>query len=940
MKPIFLALLACSSFAGFSQTTTTPQRTNEVRFEENRGQVKDQNWQPREDILFSGSTQGINFHIRANGISYQLSRLEQKPLVADASQQPHGIASKKHDELPAATTITSHRIDIDWVASERDPAIKPNGELPSYTNYYNIPEHTAPALLVKSYSAVNFSNIWPGVDLEYHARNGVLESDWTVHDPADHTKIKFTVSGADLRVDEAGYLVLNTPLGSIREGQLIATQNGEARNVQWVVIGNTVSISATGLDANVPLIIDPPTRLWGTYLGGTGDEFPWSSENDGTGGLYVAGVTSSSANIATTGAHQVTYAGQYDAFLSRFGANGMPMWSTYYGGNEDDFGRDCSVSPMNGDVYLSGATLSGFGIATPGAHQENPCGTLDAFLVKFNATGLRSWGTYYCGTEIEEGNACSVDQFGNVYMAGWTLSVDSIATPGSFQPVHASPNAMDAFLVKFDTSGTRQWGTYVGGLNEDRAYDCKVDGLGSVYLSGRTQGLPVGATTGGHQPFFGGFVDAFLQKYDSNGNLTWGTYYGGPDLDTWGFCAVDDDHVYLAGTTLSDTGIATPGAYQTIATSPGNFDDDAFLIQFEHTGERNWGTYLGGMAGDALNGVATDGNGSVLITGWSRSTSGMASSGSYDTIHEGVEDGFLAKFTSTGALHWSTYYGGPGNDVGKGCVAMGGDVVYMIGYTYSSTQIASPGAHDTTFDGGQGDGFIIKFDGCNRDPIDLLPNSAANCGLDSVLLTVNDGFECRWNPSEGLSESFGNSVIATPSVSTTFYARHIDANGCASVDSVLITVTNIDTTVIVSGAMLTTAQQGATYQWFNCDSLMALPGETNAVYDVTINGSYAVALQLNGCTDTSACVLITNAGLIENAAANLYSIAPNPTTGALTVYAPSVHDYRVQLFDVTGSLVYSNRFVTDRPTFSIEHLPAGVYWLRINGERGLKVVKM
>ncbi len=777
-----------------------------------------------------------------------------------------------------------------------------------------------------------------GCRLAIPCANGVLESDWTVHHPADHTKIKFTVSGADLRVDEAGYLTITTPLGSIREGQLTATQNGNPRNVKWVVNGNTVSISATGLDANVPLIIDPPTRLWGTYIGGTGYEWPWSAENDGSGGVYVAGSTTSFANIATTGAHQVINSGQFDAFLSHYGANGTPLWSTYYGGSSDDFGRDCSVSPINGDVFFSGATISDNGIATPNAHQELPCGTLDAFLVRFNSTGIRVWGTYFCGTDIEEGNACSVDGLGNVYMAGWTLSQDSIATPGSVQPVHGSPNVMDAFLVKFDTTGVRQWGTYLGGSGEDRAYDCHVDGQGAVYISGRAEQLPVTATIGGHQPDFGGYVDAFLQKYDSNGGLIWGTYYGGPDLDTWGYCAVDDDLVYLAGTTLSDSGIATPGAYQEIATSPGLYDDDAFVVQFDHSGQRNWSTYLGGTAGEAVNGVTADGNGSVLVTGWTRSTSGIASIGSYDTSLDSMDECFLAKFTRTGSLHWSTYYGGFGNDVGKGCAAMGGDVVYLVGYTYSTTSIASPGAYDTTNDG-PNDAFLVQFDGCDRDPIDLLPNSATNCGLDSVVLSVTDGFDCRWSPVEGLSALTGNSVVAVPSESTTYFARHIDTNGCAAIDSVLITVTNIDTTVITSGAVLSSAQQGATYQWFNCDSLMALPGETMETFNATDNGSYAVTLQLNGCIDTSACVLISSIGIIENVAGSSYHIAPNPTTNTITVYAPSVQDYRIELYSITGSLVYTDRFKTDRPTLHLDKLPAGVYWMRINGEDGIKVVR-
>jgi len=938
MKSTLFALLSCGAFAGYSQSTIDPQRSSIVRFEENRGQVKDQDGRSRSDVLFSGSTEGIDFHIRANGISYQFAEVDSLRWTLPVAERGSREARNK-GAMAAPASINSHRIDIDWVAANSDPAISATGQLPGYANFYNVPENNAPALMVKSYGSVTFRNIWDGVDLEYHARSGVLESDWTVQHPEDHTKIQFTVRGAELRVDDAGYLILTTPLGSMREGMLIATQLGEARNVQWVVKGNTVSIKASGLDANVPLVIDPPTRLWGTYMGGSGYEWPWSAESDGVGGVYVAGSTTSFANIATTGAHQVSYLGQFDAFLIHYGAVGVLLWSTYYGGADDDFGRDCSVSPINGDVYFSGATISVTGIATPGAHQISPCGTLDAFMVRFNSAGIRVWGTYYCGTDIEEGNACSVDALGNVYMAGWTLSEDSIATPGSVQAVHGSPNNMDAFLVKFDTAGTRLWGTYLGGAGEDRAYDCAVDAQGAVYLSGRAEELPANATIGGHQPAFGGFVDAFLQKYDSDGGLLWGTYYGGPDLDTWGYCAVDQDHVYLAGTTLSDSDIATPGAYQEIATSPGQFDDDGFVVQFDHNGQCSWGTYFGGPVGEAVLGMATDGNGSVLITGFTTSSSGIASLGSYDTSLDSLDEGFLAKFTSTGALHWSTYYGGYSYDVGKGCAALGGDIVYMVGYTYSTASIASPGAYDTTNDG-PNDMFLVKFDGCDRGPIDLLPNSAAICGPMSVPLSVSGGLECTWRPDTGLSDDFGNSVVATPTASATYYARHIDTNGCAAVDSVLISVTIIDTAIVVSGTTLAAVQQNAGYQWLNCDSTLPIPGATGQTYNVINSGTYAVALQLNGCVDTSSCLLITSVGMLENASGGAYHIAPNPTTGFLTVYAPEAGDHRIELYSVTGSLVYTERFVSNRPTLFIGDLPAGVYWMRINGEIRAKVMKL
>ena len=159
-------------------------------------------------------------------------------------------------------------------------------------------------------------------------------------------------------------------------------------------------------------------------------------------------------------------------------------------------------------------------------------------------------------------------------------------------------------------------------------------------------------------------------------------------------------------------------------------------------------------------------------------------------------------------------------------------------------------------------------------------------------------------------------------------------------DSVLISVTIIDTAIVVSGTTLAAVQQNAGYQWLNCDSTLPIPGATGQTYNVINSGTYAVALQLNGCVDTSSCLLITSVGMLENASGGAYHIAPNPTTGFLTVYAPEAGDHRIELYSVTGSLVYTERFVSDRPTLFIGDLPAGVYWMRINGEIRAKVMKL
>lgn len=144
-------------------------------------------------------------------------------------------------------------------------------------------------------------------------------------------------------------------------------------------------------------------------------------------------------------------------------------------------------------------------------------------------TTLRQWATYYGGFDWDAQAQCSVDKNGNVFMGGSTMSLNNIATSGLYQPVLAG--IIDGFLVKFNATGQRQWGTYFGGELEDMAMDCTTDSTGNVYIAGTTGSPDNIASFGAHQTTFGGWDDCFLAKFNTDGQRLWSTYYGGTGSD-------------------------------------------------------------------------------------------------------------------------------------------------------------------------------------------------------------------------------------------------------------------------------------------------------------------------------------------------------------------------------------------------------------------------
>lgn len=386
------------------------------------------------------------------------------------------------------------------------------------------------------------------------------------------------------------------------------------------------------------------TRIWATYLGGPGPENGYSVATDNEGNVYIAGETSNSPNIATGTGWQLSNGGGYDAYLAKFNANGTLLWSTYYGGTGADYGRSV-ITDSQGNVYLAGNTASTNAIATTGAHQSALGGGTDAFLVKFNKDGVRQWATYYGGTGTESGFGLAVDTHDNIYLTGLTGSTGNIATSGIFQSTKDAGN--DAYLVKFNSNGVRQWGTYFGGNNSDNSTSVTVDLEDNVYISGNTSSTNQIASTGCHQAVNNGNTDAFLAKFNSNGARLWSTYYGGEGTDNGRHVHTDNNgFVYLSGSTASTTAIATADGIQPVYG--GN--TDAYVIKFSKNGERRWGTYFGGDQTDIASATVTDARGLVYMTGATQSLQ-LATPNSFQYQYGGgSNDAFFMKIDEQSSL--------------------------------------------------------------------------------------------------------------------------------------------------------------------------------------------------------------------------------------------------------------------------------------------------
>ncbi len=741
MKILFTAaiIFLCGGISLFAKNTTLNEaqsmlNTKNIEFIENKGQIADQNGNVNYDVLFIAEVPYGTVTIRRDGISCSFIKRNQEKVKAQRDKLLSKERFDKQSELEDEVIPTEiYRVDMRLKGSNFNPEIQKFEMTADYNNYYLA--HCPDGIThVRKFKTVKLSEVYPNIDFVVYANNdGLVQYDFVVKPGANPNLINFAFEGAkDVEITADGTLKVETPLGSIEQKSPAAYQpydlndylnSREYNNSPQSQIpspqtrftknsDNTISFNIGNYDQSKSLIIDPPTRLWGTYYGGSITDEGLSVATDGSGYVYLAGRTYSSNAIATAGSHQssVDGSGYDDAFLVKFDSDGVRKWGTYYGGSGEDYGSSVAID-NSGYVYLAGYTGSSNAIATTASHQNSFGGVNDAFLVKFNSDGVRKWGTYYGGSDNDKGNSVATDGSGYVYLAGYTKSGNAIATAGS----HQSYLGVDyeAFLVKFNSDGVRKWGTYYGGYNSDYSFSVATDGSDYVYLTGFTSSSDEIATAGSHQSSYGGNKDAFLVKFNSDGVRLWGTYYGGSYLEE-GYSVTTDGsgYVYLAGSTNSSNAIATDSSHQ---SSYGGGNTDAFLVKFNSNGVRQWGTYYGGSEEDYSNSVATDGSVYVYLAGETYSRDSIATAGSHQSsIGSVLLDAFLVKFNSNGVRQWGTYYGGWGEDYGKSVATGGSGYVYLAGYTMSGNAIATAGSHQNSLGGkSDSDAFLVKFESEN-----------------------------------------------------------------------------------------------------------------------------------------------------------------------------------------------------------------------------------
>ena len=182
-------------------------------------------------------------------------------------------------------------------------------------------------------------------------------------------------------------------------------------------------------------------------------------------------------------------------FLVKYNSSGTKQWTKQLGTLSGDYGYGVTVDSSE-NIYVTGYTDGGL-------DGNTSSGGSDLFLLKYNSSGTKQWTKQLGTSSTDIGTGVTVDSSDNIYVMGETSGgLDGNTNSGG----------QDIFLVKYNSSGTKQWTQQLGTSSSDIGQEVTVDSSDNIYVTGYTSGGLDGNTNSGYQ-------DIFLVKYNSDGVL-------------------------------------------------------------------------------------------------------------------------------------------------------------------------------------------------------------------------------------------------------------------------------------------------------------------------------------------------------------------------------------------------------------------------------------
>jgi len=314
-----------------------------------------------------------------------------------------------------------------------------------------------------------------------------------------------------------------------------------------------------------------------------------------------------------------------------------------------DNGSQSITSDTKGNVYVTGYFIKSMTFGSKNITTKNAC-TWNVFIAKYNPLGNIVWVRSAGGNDSDYGIAIAVDKQENIYLAGIYRS--SSISFGSYNLIN-NDNYGKSFIVKYDSCGNVLWAKNVAKSSSSIGiFSICTDKEGNIYATGHFQDHSI--NFGKHNLINDNALnqDAFIAKFDTQGNSLWIKSFGGIYNDVGSAISVDTTgNIYVAGYFESPTII-----FDSITISNNNVNHptrDIYIVKYTKSGKLAWVRSVGGNNTDEVTTMKVDNSGNVYLGGYFKSNSINFGSITLTNTNQVYIKDFIAKYDTNGNALWA-----------------------------------------------------------------------------------------------------------------------------------------------------------------------------------------------------------------------------------------------------------------------------------------------
>jgi hypothetical protein len=501
------------------------------------------------------------------------------------------------------------------------------------------------------------------------------------------------------------------------------------------------------------------------------------------------------------------------------------------------------------------------------------------------------WAKRAGGSDLDEGKGIATDASGNVITTGYFAS--PLIAFGNTNLVNSSTGIYDAYLVKYDSNGNLLWAKKIGDTGSDTGRSVCVDTLGNIIIAGAFSSATL--TIGNTVLTNNGWDDAFIAKFNPNGNLIWAKSFGGINVDYSNSVSTDSNgNIIFCGSYSSPT-CSFDG---TVLNNQGSFD--IFLTKLNPSGTILWTKNIGGSFFEVDATVKYLSNGAVVLSGSFASQSLVLENTTLNSV--GETDIFLAKFSSNGNVIWAKSFGGSDHDFNSQISIDNNDNIYQTGdFTSLTMNIGTNSINNS----GEYDAYICKFDTNGNE---LWSKSYGGPGFDyGNTITIDN------NENIFTAFSYFSSSLSADNLSFT-------NNG---IGDILLMKLNTDGTIIWAQSIGGTDTETSTNIVTDPQGNLILSGYFSSqpfpVGSINLNNAgsndiFIIKIDASSLTE------------IEDNASVEFQLYPNPSSEAINIHinANSIgKDYKI--LDAVGKVILSGKLHSENTSIDLADLQSGAY---------------